>query len=174
MKKYIILVLVLVLAVLLWGCSKNQQNQANGNEMPEDFAFSITWNTYGISSYDSTSGRLVKTTDATNPEDYVTMLILSDEQLSEIWDIIENLDIGSYPESYNPFGNVSSTPSQTIILSTVINGVQTKISCENIALSTESTTKKGKKFIAAVSDIVNIIESTKEWRSLPDYEFFYD
>ena len=44
-----------------------------------DFAFALTWNCYGISSYDSQTGKLVKTTDATNSDDYVTYYQLTDQ-----------------------------------------------------------------------------------------------
>ncbi len=176
MKKYFLFALVLALAIMFWGCSGEPEDSENTeNELvPEDFAFSVTWNTYGISSYDSASGKLVKTSDATNPEDYVTELILSEEQLTEIWEIISSMDLESYPEEYDPFSNLKSEPSQTIILSTMINGAQKEVRCENIAFGSEGTTKKGKAFLTAISDIVSIIESTSEWRALPNYEFFYD
>lgn len=84
MKKYFTSVLALIMAVLLWGCAEGPREESENETMPEDFAFSIVWNTYGISSYDSATGRLVKTTDATNPDDYVTTLELSGEDMEEI------------------------------------------------------------------------------------------
>jgi len=173
MKKYFIFALVFALAIMFYGCNKAPDEEAETKEMPEDFAFSVTWNAYGISSYDSSSGKLVKTTDAATPEDYVTTLTLSEDRISEIWDIISKLDIESYPNKYDPFKDVKSEPSQTLILSTVANGVKNEIRCEGIAFGTEGATKKGKAFLSAMGDIVSIIESTKEWRALPDYEFFY-
>ena len=174
MKKYFVLALALALAVLLWGCAEGPQAETENEIMPEDFAFSIVWNTYGISSYDSATGRLVKTADATNPDDYVTTLELSEKDMEEIWHIINNLGMGNYPEEYDPFDGASTIPSQTIILSTVKDGAQKEIRCEDIAVASESTTKKGRAFLTAVRDIINIIESTDEWQSLPDYEFLYD
>lgn len=173
MKKYFTSVLALIMAVLLWGCAEGPREESENETMPEDFAFSIVWNTYGISSYDSATGRLVKTTDATNPDDYVTTLELSGEDMEEIWHIINDLGMENYPEEYDPFEGVSSVPSQTIILSTVTDGAQEEIRCEDIAIASDSTTKKGRAFLAAVNDIINVIESTDEWQSLPDYEFLY-
>lgn len=171
MKKCFALLLALLFIILFCGCSKEPEK---GGAMPEDFRFSLTWNTYGISSYDSASGRLVKTTDATVPENYVTTLNLTEKQLSEIWNIIDDLGIGNYPEEFDPFDGAKSEPYRTIILSTVIDGAQKEIRCEEISLGSEGATKRGEAFLTAVSDIVNIIESTAEWRSLPDYEFVYD
>ena len=45
-----------------------------------DYSFSLTWNTFGISSYDSKTGKLVKTKDAPNPEDYITTHFLTAEE----------------------------------------------------------------------------------------------
>ena len=45
----------------------------------ESFSFSLVWNCYGVSSYDSETGRLIKTTDATNPEDYITHCELTED-----------------------------------------------------------------------------------------------
>ena len=59
-------------------------------------------------------------------------------------------------------------------MSTDFDGAQREIRCEEISLGAEGATKRGEAFLTAVSDIVNIIESTPEWRSLPDYEFLYD
>ena len=49
------------------GCAKKTQhtdpvssNDQSGIELPEDFSFSIVWGTYGVSSYDSKSGKLFK------------------------------------------------------------------------------------------------------------------
>ena len=171
MKKCFALLLALLFIILFCGCSKETENSG---AMPENFAFSLTWNTYGISSYDSASGRLVKTTDATIPEDYVTTLELTESQLAEIWQIIDDLGIENYPEEFDPFDGAKSEPHRTIVLSTVIDGAQREIRCEEISLGAGGATKRGEAFLTAVSDSVNIIESTPEWRSLPDYEFLYD
>ena len=40
--------------------------------LPTEFSFSLTWGTFGISSYDSATGKLVKTKDAPTPEAYIT------------------------------------------------------------------------------------------------------
>ena len=78
MKKLIALVLALVCVLTVAGCN-TQEPASNPVIVPEDFAFALTWNCYGVSSYDSQTGRLVKTTDATTPDDYVTYYQLTDQ-----------------------------------------------------------------------------------------------
>ena len=154
---------------------KGDMDGAVNTDVPENLSFSLTWNTYGISSYDSATGKLVKTTDATNPEDYITTLQLDGTQLFAIWELLWELDIETYPDEYNPHGNgLASKPSMTLIL-TLRDGDKVKtVRAENIALSYESDDPKGQKFLDTCKGIRDILTATEEWKSLPEYEFFYD
>ena len=149
-----------------------KQTQTNSN-VPEDFTFALTWNCYGISSYDSQTGKLVKTTDATNPDDYVTYYQLTDQDKEYIYNLIAPLDVGSYPEVYDP-QNGMSAPSMTLILTVYCNGTQKTIKAENIALSFTSEDEKGQDFLSVCEAICNRLTATEEWKELPDYENLYD
>lgn len=141
----------------------------------DSFSFSLTWDCYGISSYDSESGKLVKTKDATNPEDYITTYQLTEAQKQEIYDLILNLNITSYPDIYNPQKNgLASNPSMTLILSVKTDTVQKTITAENIALTCESEDREGQKFLNVCEAIRDILIETEEWKALPEYEFLYD
>lgn len=140
----------------------------------DSFSFSLTWGCYGISCYNSETGKLVKTTDATNPDDYVTEYLLTDKQKLDIYNLISSLDITTYPDSYNPNENISSSPTMTLILSVKTDKTQKNITAENIALSFESQDAKGQKFLDTCNKIIDILTQTDEWKSLPEYEFFYD
>ena len=99
----------------------------NQSENEPNFSFSLVWNTYGISSYDSKTGKLIKTKDATEPNRYITFLQLSEEQYAAIWELIEDLDIESYPDVYDPTGNIYVTPYETLILSVKAEGIDKKV-----------------------------------------------
>lgn len=154
---------------------RGDMDGAVNTDVPESLSFSLTWNTCGISSYDSATGKLVKTTDATNPEDYVTTLQLDGTQLFEIWELLWELDIETYPDEYDPQGGeLSSDPSMTLIL-TLRDGDKVKtVRAEDIALSYESDDPKGQKFLDTCKGIRDILTATEEWKALPEYEFFYD
>ncbi len=140
--------------------------------MPEDFSFALTWGVYGISSYDSRTGKLVKTKDATNPRDYVTYVKLSDEVMELIYKKLRALDVDSYPDEYDP--TTGSEPSAHLIL-TVRRGDYVKtISAKDVSLSYDAPFPKGKRFINTCNEISDILTSTEEWKALPDYEFYYD
>lgn len=139
------------------------------------FSFSLTWNTYGISSYDSVTGKLVKTTDATEPERYVTSYKLTEEQREEIYALIEKLDIVSYPDVYDPHnGKLVSEPSMTLILSVKADSLEKTVRAEGIALTYEAENRKGQRFLEVCKSIRDILVETDEWKALPEYEFFYD
>ena len=169
MKKIILLLLA---TVILLPCFSGCAESLLPKEVPEDFSFALTWGVYGISSYDSRTGKLVKTTDATNPRDYVTYVKLSDEVMELIYKKLRALDVESYPDEYYP--TLGSEPSAELIL-TVRKGDNVKtITAKDVSLSYTSPSVKGKRFIDTCLDISDILTSTEEWKALPDYEFYYD
>lgn len=165
----------LTAVLLLTACACSAKNHMP-EEAPEDFSFALTWNAYGVSSYDSATGRLVKTTDVfeRDPEDYVCTLWLSEEQTEEIYGVLRQLNPENYPEKYDPNPGTESDPSMTIILTVRYGGTQRTTECRNIALSYESKNAKGRKFLTACRKIIDLIYSTDEWKALPDYEMLYD
>ena len=178
MKKLISIILTIVCLLCFIGCEDVEKTEDSfgkmPKEMPDDFSFSLTWGCYGISSYDSATGKLVKTTDATNPEDYVTYYELSDDEKQLIYDKIRSLNPKSYPDEYDPHFNESSSPSMTLILCVNVSGKQKTIKAEDIAYSYSSVKIKGQKFLTACKDISDLLKDTDEWKALPDYEFYYD
>lgn len=177
MKKLFYLILVgAVLLACFCGCSESPQPKEENEEIqiPEDFSFALTWGVYGISSYDSKTGKLVKTTDATNPEDYVTYLELPNETLEEIYEMIRKLKADSYPDEYDPDPYMSSTPSADLILTVRIGDSVKTITAKEVSLSYDTWSIKGKRYIKTCRAISEILTSTEEWKALPDYEFYYD
>ena len=158
--------------IILW--AKGEAGVSSVSTNYPNYSFSLTWNTYGISSYDSKTGTLIKTSDATNPKEYTTNLKLTEQQYSAIWKLIKGLDIESYPDEYNPHGNGVSTPYMTLILSVKADGIDKTITVKETMLSYEADNKKGQKFLDTCKGIRDILTATEEWKALPEYEFFYD
>ena len=154
--------------------TSGNESDSEGVDSIDSFSFSLTWGCYGISSYDSETGKLVKTTDATKPEDYVTTYQLTTEQKQKIYDLIMNLNVTDYPDTYNPHRNgLASSPSMTLILSVKTDTVQKTITAEDIAYTYTADNSKGKKFLNVCKAIQDILTSTEEWKSLPEYEITY-
>lgn len=140
---------------------------------PTEFSFSLTWGTFGISSYDSETGLLVKTDDVSNKEDYATTYFLTTEEKMQIREILLELNMLAYPEIYNPTEGMGSSPSQTLILSVKSETLNYTITARDVAYS-EGTSAQGQKFMDACEEISDILTATEEWRALPDYPYLYD
>lgn len=154
--------------------SYNSQSDSEGIDSIDSFSFSLTWDCYGVSSYDSKTGKLVKTTDATKPEDYVTTYELTAEQKQKIYDLIMNLNVTDYPDTYNPHEDgVMSCPSMTLILSVNTDTVQKTITAKDIAYSYVSENSEGQAFLSVCKEIRDILISTEAWKSLPECEITY-
>lgn len=153
--------------------------QENGSAMPSDFSFSLVWGTYGISSYNSATGRLVKTNDATDVSKYTATVFLDDEQRAGIYSILTSLDLSAYPDVYDPMNDpgsetkVYSSPNRTIILTVNAGDLHKKITCEGIAYGS-GYNDQARDFLAAIGSITGILTSTDAWKAFPEYEFFYD
>ncbi len=154
-----------------------------GIELPEDFSFSIVWNTYGISSYDSETGKLVKASDATDVSKYTAYVKMSPNDLKTVYRALFcDIDLTAYPDSYDPFNapdatsKVMSSPTQTVIITATANGVTKTVTCEKIVSGytlQHCYSDEAKAFWQTKLTIVNLIESFPEWQAFPDYEFFY-
>lgn len=171
MKKLISLLLAIsLLAPCFAGCGEGDLPE----ERPEDFSFSLTFGVYGISSYDSRTGKLVKTREASNPKDYVTYVKLSDEVLDSVYRLVRRLRVESYPDEYDPDPFIGSTPSTELTLTVRTGDYVKTVKAEDVAFSSEFLFPKGLRFIETCNAIRDILTSTEEWKTLPDYEFYYD
>lgn len=170
MKKHLVYFLVFLFILTFSGCRSQKTN--SNSEIPDDFSFSLTWDCYGISSYDSETGKLVKTTDTDHPEDYTAFYQLTDADKAYIYRLISDLDVHSYPDVYNP-SNISSKPPMTLILTVCSNGTEKTIEAKNIAASFESEDKKGQLFLSTCKALRDLLTATAEWQALPDYENTY-
>ena len=137
------------------------------------FQFSLTWGTFGISSYDSKTGCLIKTDDAPNVEDFTTTYFLTPQEKLKVYKTVRELNMTSYPEEYNPTEGIGSDPYQKLILSVEINATNMKIAANEVALG-DATSEKGQKFMDACDAIEDILENTEEWKALPDYPYLYN
>ena len=151
------------------------EEEVYGLCVPEDFTFSLVWGCGGDSYYDSKTGTLVKQNCATNVKDFTTVFYMSDLQKAEIYDLICDMQPETYPDSFDPLIGASA-PSRTIILTvkTGNDSAAKTITCKDVTLGNEPNGKMGEKFMKVHDKIVKIVTSSNEWRSLPEYEFFYD
>ena len=140
---------------------------------PEDFSFSLVWNTYGISSYDSKTGVLIKENDVEDISPYTTQLTLPPEYLYSLYNSISSLPWDEYPELYDPSPGTGQKPPVTYILSMTLNGQTKTIRAENIA-DTVPEDYNGRLFMITCQNAASLLMDTKEWKSLPDYDHYFE
>ena len=182
MKTLRLLCILTALTTLLLLCACGTEKQYD--DMPDDFAFSIVWNVYGQSSYDSPTGKLVKTTYTSDPGKFTAYVKLTEEQLNDIYRILFcDIDITGYPDEYDPFRDpvtgksIASEPSDTVIISATANGVKKTVTCEGICAIDyldRCPSEEGKAFLTAKRQIVAVIKSLPEWEAFPGYEIYFE
>ena len=140
----------------------------------DDFSFAITWNAYGVSSYDSRTGVLIKDNSASRPSDYTASHVLTAEEKERIYELITYVSIDSVRDLKNSGDNaVVSSPRQTLYL-TVRDGIIEKTAgSEDAGWIYVSDDERVKTFRDVCSEIISILEETPEWKALPDYENYY-
>ena len=174
-RKHIAAILALALCTALGIVTASALGRdGQSRKAPEDFSFALTWNCYGVSSYDSATGKLVKTTDATHPEDYVTEYQLTEAERQQVRQLLQELDAESYPSIYNPNPDVFSDPPLTLILTVRTAEGEKTIAARNIAIAYDSGDAKGQKFLDTCRAIEDLLYATDAWQALPEYEFFYE
>ena len=187
MKKMRLFLCVLLFACILAGCAKKTEKEsvsenpmpaeetgkASDPAAPADFCFTLVFDVYGIASYDSVTGRLVKTTDSAQPEKYVTSYFLTEEEKNEIYRRMLKINPENYPDDYDPCMH-SSEPSRDIILHVKYGAVDKTITCKEIELLNHPKDEMGSAFLDTHDLIVGILKSSDEWKALPDFEVLYE
>lgn len=174
MKKILFIIFCII---LLSACAQN--------EPIDDFAFRVRWNTYGLSSYDSASGVLIKTTHATTPDDFKTTLLFSDHELQEIRTVIRTLDPVPYENFYPDIKDEYKEPNISYGFETkppslweleVWDGTShyTIKTHAVVGWSDEMLTEQTIAWRNVMQTLIQTINKTKAWKSLPEYEFLYE
>ncbi|MBP5155237.1 MAG: VWA domain-containing protein [Clostridia bacterium] len=139
----------------------------------EGFGFAIGWGIYSDSTYDSRTGRLVKSHFQPDIADYTATLVLSEEQLAAVKEILDRLDLESYPAEFTPYDDIDSTvmeqtiPYETIKIVMYDGPRAVSVCCNEIALFGEKAySEKTKAFFNAAQEITRIITASPEWQSL--------
>ncbi len=182
MKKRKLAVLGLALLLLLFVCRAAPETGKTGEAAPlRYYTFYFRFDVFGISSYNSATGELIKTRDATDPSRYRTTHVLTEAEREEIGSLLTSLDLPSYPAEYDPFNAPDAeekrmtAPDQTIVLSVVTPSFSKTVTCKNVCLGmTGGYDDASQRFLDVCARLKEILTSTEEWKSLPDYEFLYD
>lgn len=171
MKRFIALLLSVI---FLSGCDVMDLFNPLPKQMPEDFSFSIIWNTFGVSSYNSKTGELIKYSEAKEPSLYKTSLFLSNEDTMNIYDKLHNLNFANYNETLSSSNFYQSIPFSNLSISVTTSKISKTLSANEVGNVELAKNESAQIFLDTINFIVNIIESSAEWIALPDFEIVYE
>jgi len=188
LKKILLFTFILLFMFTLSSCKKVYIHEnlpindvdLSDIELPNDFKFSITWNCYGVSSYDSKTGKLIKRSDADNVKKYTTYVKMSENELKLVFKYLcVDINLFDYDDSFDPFNDptsenkIWSSPQQTLIISITKNNETKTVSCIDVPLGDEGYNEKANNFLLAHSNVVTLITSFIEWKNIPEYEVYF-
>lgn len=143
--------------------NSNSLSPAQNQEIPADFAFTLSWGTDGACSYHSAAGAL-RNGDSFEAQGELT---LTQEQRQTAWSILSSLDWDGYPEDYHP-GNAETDPTMDLRLSFTANGRTHTVRCTEIGTGFTSPDPKGNAFLQACQQLIALLQRTDAWQALPD------
>ncbi|MBQ7669380.1 MAG: hypothetical protein IJS45_01520 [Clostridia bacterium] len=89
-----------------------------------------------MSSYNSATGKLIKSSVIYDAEKYTAYVKMSEEDLKAVYcHLFYDIYINDYPDENDPF-RMMTAPSSTFIISATANGRTKTVKCENMACST--------------------------------------
>ncbi len=165
----LVLVSVMALASLASCGAKRDRKEEEKVTLDDDFEFYIEWGFGG--SYDSETGRLVSIRDIKAEDRYSTEMILSAEMREEIKKIIENSGFFRLPDEIENDPHVGTVPASTYVL-TVKSGGKTKTVTWS-QVSEAKVAEEGRIMKGLMNAIVGLIQSTEEYKSIPEPDFGY-
>ncbi len=162
-KKYVKLILSVIITILISGCSSGQMP----DEKPQDFAFILK---YGIGAHNE-----LNTIEGTFTKDLILSgtttipLELSNDELNMIYNEMCKINIKSYPEEFRPDYDSAVkrwvTPCETYELLITYNGKEHQIVWVDSSLSEKTEAKNLRDLISL---IISIIENKEEVKKLPE------
>lgn len=171
MKKYLlILIALIIVAFCFTGCKQPNLPE----KMPENFSFSITWGVGGNSTYDSKTGKLIKSADATDVSKYSTTYKMSKEELNYVYNLILDLNLEQYDTELNKSGEIQSIPPQKLCLTVNADDFSKTIKFTDADWNTTTNDTPETQFLITIKKISEILTNSNEWKELPDYEFYYE
>lgn len=155
---------------MLTACSANKlQNSKLPEKKPSDFNFILNYGVNAKNQLDTQKG--IYTKDMVTVPSVTTTLKLSDEEMNEIYKVMKNINILSYPDNYSPKSNIWQTPFQTYIIKVIVNGKEKNIYWKDESVSQSKEAVNLRNLFKRIHEIVSAKE---EYKKLPKPQGGYD
>ena len=142
----------------------------------ESFNFSFNWGINGDCYYNSSSKLLSKSYHS-KEEKYNTTLELDDEQKEFIFKSVKDLKLDTFCDDYDYCATDNKTqtfiePHNIYILEVSSEKCHKKLTV-NASCGTNNINERNTKVYYTFQTLINFLESTNEWKSLPELDFAY-
>ena len=146
------------------------------NALYEEFSFSLDWGVQYDSSYNSKSEQLIsfKNVRDRKIEEYTTTYKYP--YLEDIYNLVKKMNPYSYPDTFDPFNtkkHIMSTPATNYKLVVGDKTIEVKNFPIDIGTDEKGLSNKGIAFVDLVNTITKTIQSSDEWKALPEPEYYY-
>jgi len=166
--KRIIFIVLLISLFPSFGCT----NIDMPTEIPKDFGFKLNYGVLARNELNTFDGTVTK--DLVGAGFATTKLMLTNQELQNIYVKMKEIDILSYPEDYHPQYSPTQqrfvTPFKTYALTMRFEGKTKKIFWAD---KSESIMPEAKQLRDLIEYIKKIIESKEEYKKLPPPEGAY-
>ena len=167
--------LVGAFGLLLSSCSSSSSAVPPFSVAQEDFYFVLTWGVQKDSSYDSRTGKLMKTkyVRERQPEEYIATYQYPN--INEIYEMAKSINVYSYADDYYPYegSSIRTDPSVDYVLE-INDKTITSEDCPFYNGIPDGVTKRGKQYLTLIFAIKNTLTNSEEWKAMPDPEILYD
>ncbi len=141
-------------------------------EMPEDFAFSLTWSFDG--KYDSQTGHLENGYNYNLGAKCETTLVLTRAELMDIYRLLYNANAFAIKEDFFA-SEILGHPNYRLKIGYTLNGETVNFMIDGETFVRDYTDwKEHQAFGYAYYEIVNFIKSTEEYKALPPNTNLYE
>lgn len=160
-KKIMFLYLFLIIFSSV-GCNSTNIKNKLPDAKPKDFNFVFNYGVNAKNQLNTIRGQYIK--DMIIEPSITTDLMLSDEEMNSIYSDMRKINILSYPDNFNPKGNMAQMPFQIYSIKIVIDDKEKNIfwKDENV-----SETKEAIELRELFKKIQEIIASKEEYKKLP-------
>lgn len=159
-----------LLVFILTSCNIFSKPGSNLPEtMPGDFGFVLDYGVLEKNQLDTVNGTYTKDLILAPPVS--TDLVVSDAKMAEIYQMMRDIDILSYPEIFTVSSDVHMTPYQSYSITITCGGKTKSIHWDDESGSSETKARKLRDLFTRIHEIVS---ETDEYRLLPEAQGGYD
>lgn len=153
------LIILIAMTLILTGCGNAEKDAS----ITEDFGFILKYGVGAKNALDTVAGTFTR--DLVTDGTATTELRLTKREMEQVYRAMQEIDIFSYPDEFDPRSDVFVTPYNTYHLKIQYGDQVKEISWKDEHISEDAQAVRLRNLIES---IINMIEKKKEFKKLPE------